>query len=245
LSHYEFGWPAGSYSSGYLIFCSMDLIVNKCLDCTIKSKAVACLSSDELHLLNHNCIIQPVKRGETAQYVVYIREGFIKQSKKDTSGKEHIIDIANKGSYVGLHNILPGTRNNYISATSIKESQVCLIGIRCFEKLLKSNGEFATRVLSYVCENELFFVKRLLNNQEQNLFGRLADALLYFRNAVYRENPFHLDMTRDELASFIGSSRESVTRALKNLHDENIIVINHQMIHLLDEQKLKQLSQKG
>lgn len=230
----------------------MSLIINHCRDCAAKSKAVACLNHDELTLLNQNCTIQPVRRGEKilkegepAQYVVYIREGFIKQSKKDASGKEHIIDIAKKGSYVGLHNILPGTRNNYITAASIKESQVCLIGTRCFEKLLKSNGEFATRVLSYVCENELFFVRRLLNNQEQNLFGRLADALLYFRTTIYRENPFHLDMTRDELASFIGSSRESVSRALHDLHNENIIQIDHQSVCLIDEQKLKQLRQKG
>ena len=230
----------------------MEPDTHKCTDCTFKSKAAALLNREELNLLNQHCLIQSVKRGEKvlregepACYVVYLREGFIKQSKKDSSGKEHLLDIVKKGSYVGLHNILPGCRNNQITATSIKESQVCLIDTESFTKLLKSNGEFATRVLSCVSENELFFVKRLMNNLEKNLTGRLAEALIYFRSTIYNENPFHLDITRDELASFIGASRESVSRALGDLHNEGIIRVENQSITKKKKKKLQLLGNKG
>ena len=169
----------------------MNLPVNKCLECRIKSTAVSALNHEELELLNRNCTARLLnqgeiilREGEPAQHVVYIREGFVKQYKKHAGGKEQIISIAKKGSYLGLHNIVESTRSNFISAKSLKRTAVCFINKQCFNQLLKVNGEFASRVISCICEDEVQFVNRLLNNQQQQLYGRLANALLYFRHVV-------------------------------------------------------------
>ena len=225
---------------------------NKCLECRIKSTAVSVLNTDELHLLNSNCTTRAVSRGDIilkegdpARFVVYIREGFVKQYKRHAGGEEQIISITKKGSYLGLHNIVESTRFNYVSAKAIKGTSVCFINKECFNELLKLNGEFASRVISCICEDEVSFVNRLLNNQQQQLYGRLAEALLYFRHVVYSENPFVLDMTKAELASFIGSSRESVSRALKDFQDHGHIRIDKKLIDIREEVKLLLLCKKG
>ena len=230
----------------------VDSIHNRCLECKIKSTAISALNNNELEFLNENCTTGIANQGEIilregdpARFVVYIRDGFVKQMKKSPDGKEHILSIVKKGSYIGLHNIVTSTRINYISAKALVRTSVCIINTHCFGDLLKRNGEFASRVISCICEDEIFFVGRLLKNQHQQLYGRLADALLYFRNEVYNENPFILSMTRGEIASFVGTSRESVTRALKDFQENGLIIVKKKMITIMDENKLMVLCKKG
>jgi len=228
------------------------MLFDNCQECRIKSTAVSALNKDELEFLSRNCTPgifrrgDPIlKEGDPSRYIVYIRDGFAKQFKKSSRGEEQIINVVKKGSYVGLHNIIKTSCVNYISAKAIKDVSACFISRECFDELLRRNGEFASRVISCICEDEVLFINRLLNNQQQQLYGRLADALLYFLHVVYGENPFVLDLTKTELALFIGSSRESVTRALKQLQDSGIIKSERKTICILDEEKLKQLRKKG
>lgn len=222
------------------------------MECRIKSSAAFALDDDELNLLSAGCQARVVRRGELvfsendqASSVVYIREGFIKQYKNHAGRKEQIINIAKSGSYLGLQNLISGRITNFVSAKAIKKTTICQIGKVCFSELLKLNGEFASRVISVLCEDEIFFVNRLLNNQQQQLNGRLADALLYFRYQVYNKNPFVPDLTRSEIASFIGTSRESVTRALMDFQDSGLIKIEDKKIMICNESRLKELAIKG
>ena len=49
-----------------------------------------------------------------------------------------------------------------------------------------------------------------------------------------------LKMTHQDLANMVGSSRETVTRALNRLQDEGVISISHQQISVLDLDKLSE-----
>ena len=225
---------------------------NKCLECRIKSSAASALTIEELSLLSNHCTASMIRKGETvfnegdpAKYVTYIREGFVKQFKNLSGKKEQIINVVKRGSYLGLHNLVPGTKFNYVSARAIKRTTVCRIEKNCFCDLVKRNGEFASRVINALCEDEIFFVARLLKNQQQQLYGRLADALLYFRHLVYNKNPFVPDMSRAEIASFIGTSRESVTRALIEFQESGFIRIQNKQITICNEERLKDLIRKG
>lgn len=75
--------------------------------------------------------------------------------------------------------------------------------------------------------------------------GRLAHALFYLKDQVYVSNPFNLNLTKSELASLIGTSRESVSRLLREFHDAGIIEMNKNVIKILDEEKLEEIKLKG
>jgi CRP/FNR family transcriptional regulator len=225
---------------------------NMCRECREKSSAVSSLDNSELELLNRNCILRNFKRGESlleegkpVHNVVYIREGYAAQSKRLPDGVEQVIDIVKKGNYIGLHNIIRHSRGNYISAKALNDVVACFINRDCFNELLRRNGEFASRVIEIVCRNEIFFIDRMLKNRYNQLYGRLAEALFYFRHAVFAENPFLLEMTRSELASFMGSSRESISRALKEFQDNGVIFVKRKLITILDEEKLRKLIVAG
>ncbi|NOR76219.1 MAG: helix-turn-helix domain-containing protein [Draconibacterium sp.] len=225
---------------------------NKCVNCTIKSKVVSILNNDELNVLEEGCSKTEFQKGELifkegspASHITYIRNGFIKLSKKGIGGKDFILSISKKGSYLGIQNLGRERGDNYFSAISITDSQVCFIDIESFAKLLIRNGQFASDVISYIFSDEMNYFERLINNVQQQLPGRLANTLFYFRDHVYNENPFNINLTKAELASLIGTSRESVSRLLKEFQELGIIKMDKNMITILNDAKLAEIKMKG
>jgi CRP/FNR family transcriptional regulator len=100
-------------------------------------------------------------------------------------------------------------------------------------------------VIYYIFDDEMNYFDRLISNVQQQVPGRLANTLFYFRDQVYGQNPFNLNLTKLELASLIGTSRESVSRLLKEFQDAGIIRVQKNIFTITDEKKLKEIQLKG
>lgn len=230
----------------------MDGTKESCYNCILKSAAVGTLNKEELFFLEKGCAQTffnkkdlIFKEGAPAKHIAYIREGFVKLSKKGIRNKDFILSISGKGAYLGIQNLSKKNFEYYFSATAITNTDICFIDIDKFGQLLELNGKFAIEVITYIFNDEMNYFDRLVNNVQQQLPGRLANTLLYFKNQVYKNNSFNLNLTKSELASLIGTSRESVTRILKEFHDARIIDAKRDIITILDEGKLEQINKKG
>lgn len=224
----------------------------KCRNCVIKSSAVSVLDYDELGILEKGCFQTKFSKGELifkegspARHITFIREGFVKLSKKIINEKEFIVSISKKGAYLGIQNLNKTNKVNYFSAQAITDTLVCFLDIDYFDQLIKRNGEFASEAISYIINDEMDNFDRYIKNIQQQLPGRLANILIYFCQQVYEQNPFKLDITKTELASLIGTTRESVTRLLKEFENDSIIKMNKNTIHVIDKAKLKEIKSKG
>ena len=230
----------------------MEIKKESCINCTIKSSVVSNLNTEELSVLEKGCLQTEFQKGELifkegspANHIVYIRDGFVKLGKKGIGGKDYILSISKKGAYLGINNLNKKTKQYYISATALTTTKVCFIDIEKFAALLKRNCDFASEVINYIFDDEMNYYDRLVNNVQQQVPGRLANTLFYFRYEVYDQNPFNLNITKVELASLIGTSRESVTRLLKEFQDEGIIETHKNRITIIDEKKLQEIQRKG
>ena len=224
----------------------------ECVDCLFKSDAVSVLNNDELGFMAESCYTNEYKKGELifkertpVQHIVYLRRGFAKLMKTGVGSQDYILSIAKPGSYLGIQNLTKGNKTNFFSAKAITNSEVCHIDISSFYELLKKNGTFAIEVIATIVNDEMNYFERLVNNVQQQVPGRLASALFYFRNQVYNQNPFDLNLTRTELASLVGSSREGLSRTLKEFNDEKIIQIQKNSVEIIDEEKLLEIKMKG
>ncbi len=231
---------------------TMNIENNSCVNCILKSNIISILNRNELCFLEEGCLKIEFNKGETifkegtpSQSIAYIRDGFVKLSKKGIGGKDFILSISKKGAFLGIQNLNKKSKVNYFSAVAITKTEVCFIDRNCFEDLLKQNGTFATEVISYIFDDEMNYFERLLNNVQQQLPGRLANALIYFSHKVYNENTFSLNLTKTELGSLIGTSRESVTRLLREFHNAGLIELNKRYITILDKGKLEEIREKG
>jgi CRP/FNR family transcriptional regulator len=80
---------------------------------------------------------------------------------------------------------------------------------------------------------------------ERLAHGRLAEALLYFADNIFRSDEYEMVLSRQELGEMTNMAKESVVRILKEFSDSGIIEYNSSSIKIIDKQKLNLILKKG
>ncbi|BAX81962.1 Crp/Fnr family transcriptional regulator [Labilibaculum antarcticum] len=228
-----------------------DSIFSNCEICTDKSCAVQTLSRDDLALLSDNYHETSFEKGEIilskgsfVDHVVYLRRGLVKEYGKGEHKQEYILQVIKPQSYLGLHSIFSNSSNHY-SYMALTNVTVCYIKLPVFSKFIKENGRFSYEILSSVCNDSLRNYHRFIDQHQKKIFGKVADALLYFSSVIFESSNFTLPLSRKEIAHMIGTSRESVSKQICGFEADQIIKVNGRSIFILDMEKLKQISRVG
>lgn len=223
-----------------------------CDTCQIKSKAVETLNSEELDILSRNCAevtLQPgesiIKEGLLSSHIAYLKSGLAKICKKGVKGVDQILKIVRPGSYLGMQTVLSNKIHQY-SASAIEESVVCYIDIFSFKELITRNAQFANELILFLCRDELGYFNRFVNVHQKQVDGRLADTILFFCDEISEGvRDFIIPLSRNDLAALVCATRESVTRAIKDLSDIDTIEVKGRNFKILNYDLLKTISEKG
>ena len=73
----------------------------------------------------------------------------------------------------------------------------------------------------------------------------MADTILFFADEVEKSHDFIMPLSRSDMAALICTTRESVTRALKDLVEIGTISVNGKQFNILNYDLLKTLSNSG
>jgi CRP-like cAMP-binding protein len=107
------------------------------------------------------------------------------------------------------------------------------------------NEQFAESFMSSFSSRYTEAINRLVSISHKHMNGRLAEALIYFSDKIYSADTFVLPMSRQELADFTGTSKESVSRIFRDFSDANIIAVEGREIKIINKEKLSQIQLKG
>jgi len=221
-----------------------------CSLCILKSEAAKNLHNEELSIMNESCVVVNFDKDETifkedalSSNIIYLQEGMVKLITKGPI-KKQILKIKKAPCYIGLPTTM-GDKINHYSAISIVPTKACFIDINVFKKLLSVNDEFSYQIIVDLCKNELEQFDRCVNLLQKQVFGRLAENLIYFSDELYKSDEFELPLNRNEFSDLVCTSRESITRMLKELSDDNIISLDGKQIKILDKAKLLKIKKSG
>jgi CRP/FNR family transcriptional regulator len=170
--------------------------------------------------------------------------GRVKLSCTSKEGKTLILKIAVPGDVLGLGAVLSGSRYE-VTADTIEPTQLNAISPENFLAFIERHGEasmHAAQALSEEYRSAFFDVKRLALSV--SAAARLAGVLLdWGREAACgkTEMRFTMALTHEELASLIGSSRETVTRILSRFKREKLIEVHGAKMLILAPDKLERL----
>lgn len=178
------------------------------------------------------------------EHIVYLWEGLVKIHMKGPRNTDQILKITRPLSFIGLPTLLGDSATHY-SATALIESRACYIESAVVKELIQRNGHYACNLIKYICKEELTYFQRFVDQQQKQLRGRLADALLFFRDEVFDSDSFQMDLTKSDLAALTGTSRKSIARALKSFREDGILETTGNLYHILNKEMLVQLSHKG
>ncbi|MBU8892204.1 MAG: Crp/Fnr family transcriptional regulator [Bacteroidales bacterium] len=223
-----------------------------CSDCKEKSLCFKQLNADELILTNENKVHIQFKKGEIISkqgsfitHIMYLRTGYAKVYKETDINHNLILDIIPNGKLIGLTSLFNQNNIARFSVAALENAVVCSIDRNTIEKLIHRNSQFAKSVIASLNEESLQFFDKMASLTQKQMNGRVADALLYLSETIFKSTNFKMILSRKDLAEFTGMSMMSVVRTLKEFKKEGIIEDEKGFIDIKKINTLKQISLKG
>jgi len=160
--------------------------------------------------------------------VFVLCEGEVKLSINSREGKTLILRIARPGEILGLMATLSG-KPYEVTAETLHPCQVAFVRRDEFLRFMTHNPEASHAVVKQLSSNYHGACEQLRTvGLSASAPAKLARLLLeWSAGAEQTKNgtKSHLPLTHEEIAEFIGSSRETVTRTLSDFRDKRLVTL--------------------
>jgi CRP/FNR family cyclic AMP-dependent transcriptional regulator len=201
---------------------------------------------DELLRMIHNHTIERRFRkgmiifleGDKGEGFHYVKSGKVKVLRTSDDGREHIIKILDAGEIfaeVLMFNNMP------YPATAVAVEPSCIGMIRNvdLEQLVLANNVLALQLIKALSQRLIYAQQKIKNLALNDVMSRTVEILLRLSqeqgskldNGIIE---IALDLSRQDLASLVGTTRETVTRTLSSLKKDKIIDFDGNKIRILD-----------
>lgn len=227
--------------------------MGKCEQCIVREfSSLKALGKDELIKMSECKTSKLVKKGELifeegthVNGVFCLKDGVCKLTKLSSNGKQQIVKLASKGELLGQRSLISDEPTN-LSAVALEDMQVCFIPKTEILGFIDQNNKFSLGVMRTICDDLKDADDIMVNMAQKSVKARLSHTLLYLESTfgVTKENAIQLQLTREDLASYIGTATESCIRLLSEFNkagyielvDKKIIIKNHKQLHILKDQ---------
>ncbi len=175
--------------------------------------------------------------GEKKKTLYVIHKGKVKLTRISPSGKEQIISILGPGDFMGelsLFNDEPITNN----AEALENTTVCIIDGDKLKEIMAKYPTIAFKVLEEL-SRRLKRAENLIENLGVNdVETRIVQTLL---DLADENGVINLDISKKDLAAYMGMSQETLSRKLSYFQDKGLIKqIGHRRIEILDKESLEE-----
>lgn len=228
-----------------------DKICVGCDECNQKSPLFDALSEDELKLLNKDRYSVQFHKGEVilkqgtrANYMVSLIDGFAKMYIEGDHGRNLVLDFVNPPRILGGPGAQIEGKHKY-SVVAIRETLVCFIELDSFRKVFASSSKFAEQFLIHCSGNYLAALDRMVGISQKQMHGRMADALIYLSEDIYKSLTIGDEISRQDIAEYTCMSKDSAIRVLKEFERDQILGLHGKQIEVMDSARLQEIADKG
>lgn len=182
--------------------------------------------------------------GERLARFFVVGRGRIRIVRSVAPGHDQLIRIAGPSDLVGEYPLLTG-RLPVVWALADEPSLVCAFEHDDLKPLMKKYPAIAERLLTWLAHRLGDTERRLAVLAGADVPTRLADYLLALPGGVvgHRSPGVHLPMSKKDLASYLGTTPESLSRALHRLHGEGFIRVGQRgWVEIADRNGLESLT---
>lgn len=165
-----------------------------------------------------------------------VNRGKIKIYKISENGKEQIVRFAKEGDILGYRSLISGEPYR-ASAETLTDSIICFIPKEILFNLIETNRPFSLKFMRFLCAELGAAENRMLNLSQKPVTERLAEVLLILREKFGLEpdnKTIKVNLTREDLANFVGTATETIVRLLKELKEKQLIDVDGRKIKLID-----------
>ncbi|OJW77833.1 MULTISPECIES: Crp/Fnr family transcriptional regulator [unclassified Spirosoma] len=181
--------------------------------------------------------------GSLVAGVYFVYKGTVKIHKAWSPQKELILSFARKGDMIGYRalgndQILP------ITATALDDVTLCFVALPFFELSLQSSHPLTYALMRFYANALQEAEKRMRNLALMDVKGRVAETLLMLHHKFGADEmgQIAMNLTRQVMAAYAGTTYETFFRMLNELKAEGLIQQTDESLILLDAEKLATLT---
>ena len=180
--------------------------------------------------------------GEEVKGIYFIHDGTVKVHKK-WGDKELILRFARKGAIAG-HRGMGGDLIYPVSATALEPVTVCYVDLDFFKATIKINHDLIYELLMFYAGELKESERNMRNLAHMSVKGRIAQALLTLGDkfGVKENGAIDIELSRQDFASFVGTTYETVFRMLNELIENRLIEVAGKSITIIDKENLYKLT---
>jgi CRP-like cAMP-binding protein len=225
--------------------------MSKCEQCIVREfSSLKALNKDELIKIAECKTSKTIKKGETifaegenVNGIFCVKDGICKMTKLSPNGKDQIVKLVTKGELLGQRSMISDEPAN-LSAVALEDMQVCFIPKTEILGFFDKNNQFSMNVMKTICGDLKLADDHMVNMAQKSVKERLAETLIYLHETfgTNTDKTLKVQLSRDELASMIGTATESCIRLLSDFNKLGLIELVGKKIVLKDINKLKKIA---
>ena len=181
------------------------------------------------------------EEGKRPRHLFIIISGKVKCVRMHEHGKEYITQLATSDDFVGLVPLVEDIPYED-TAVIMEDAEILAIPKDDFMQMLCADPALTRKFIRLIANNVREKEDRLLTLAYSSLRKRVAKALLTIHEKFNSsQSQEHLNISREELARYVGTATESLIRTLSDFKSENLVNISDGKISITNPQKLKTL----
>ncbi len=180
--------------------------------------------------------------GDQPEFVYLVLSGQVSLSKVTIDGKEFSVHLKQKDELVGEVGLFNEMAIS-VTAKVVGEAELVRFERTQIEHLFCQNGEIAMAFMKWFTRHTQSTQAKFRDLLLCGKTGAIYSTLIRFSNSYGVEHKkgikINVSLTNQDLANFIGTSRESVNRMLNDLKKDDVIQIEDGFIIIKNMQFLK------
>jgi len=170
--------------------------------------------------------------GEDPDYIYHLVKGKVRQYDISYRGDEVVVNIFKPPAFFPMSYGINRTPNKYFFKTE-EPTEIRIANVDETVEFLKSNADVTFDLLSRLYRGTDALLGRIVHLMSGSAKSRLLYELIIECRRFGKEsgeNSYTLSINEGDLAARSGLSRETVSRAISKLKEENLIELNKQGI---------------
>jgi CRP/FNR family transcriptional regulator, cyclic AMP receptor protein len=173
--------------------------------------------------------------GSAGENVALVLAGRVRLVARGVGDRSVVLAMRGPGELVGEMAALGGTRRS-ATAIAAEDVELGVLSGEEFRDYLREHPDAALVLLRSLVGRMTETTRGLVELATQDSVGRVARRLIELgpNHAGPPPGPYELELTQDELASWTGATRETVSRALRLMRQLGWVATGHRTITVLD-----------
>jgi len=181
--------------------------------------------------------------GDPGKGFFSVVSGKVRIYQTSLTGKEHILHVFGPGEVFAEVAIFAGSAYP-AHAQALEEGDYLFFPRERFRSLLAEDPDLALNMLGLLAIRLRQFVKKLEDLSLREVPARLAAHLLLL-GAESHKRRLSLDLPKGQLAAYLGTIPETLSRVLRRLADDGLIAVSGNSVEILDAARLETLASGG